>query len=393
MNYKINLQEQIQRIKSMMGINEVTNPYSVNWIPPTEEYFKQELDELLGNDMRFSKNEFFHPQNYDMMYPIFPHTFKMIAEHSKGDNIESEEEIKEILVGKEISELMDDWNEFGSTLMGDKESQMETFNLFRMGTMERWDDDKINTTYYMGNFGENFPDMFKDTTSSGLIKQMKDEEGETPDQFKGYSKNIENFRNDKNLELPPPFVMSLPSGGREGNVYTLIGGHKRSTVARQLNVPIDVWFIDLTKNKNINESMDNEKPSFLSAIKKFGLYYFMETTQIPFTDIILKIGEPTRDIVERYIIDFIMDEGSIDYPNDGEGFYVDIDLYLTGLKVIDKVISDGYLLEIEVTEYERGRYGYNEEVANYINESKEFDDSVIYEIFNTVRKRKEFRRQ
>jgi hypothetical protein len=66
---------------------------------------------------------------------------------------------------------------------------------------------------------------------------------------------------------------------------------------------------------------------------------------------------------------------------------------LTGLKVIDKVISDGNLLEIEVTEYERGRYGYNEEVANYINESKEFDDSVIYEIFNTVRKRKEFRRQ
>jgi len=143
----------------------------------------------------------------------------------------------------------------------------------------------------------------------------------------------------------------------------------------------------------LSEELKNEKPSFLSAIKKFGLYYFMETTQISFTDIILKIGEPTRDIIERYIIDFIMDEGSIDYPNDGEGFYVDIDLYLTGLKVIDKVISDGNLLEIEVTEYERGRYGYNEEVANYINESKEFDDSVIYEIFNTVRKRKEFRRQ
>jgi len=143
----------------------------------------------------------------------------------------------------------------------------------------------------------------------------------------------------------------------------------------------------------LSEELKNEKPSFLSAIKKFGLYYFMETTQISFTDIILKIGEPTRDIIERYIIDFIMDEGSIDYPNDGEGFYVDIDLYLTGLKVIDKVISDGNLLEIEVTEYERGRYGYNEEVANYINESKEFDDSVINEIFNTVRKRKEFRRQ
>jgi hypothetical protein len=138
--------------------------------------------------------------------------------------------------------------------------------------------------------------------------------------------------------------------------------------------------------------MDNEKPSFLSAIKKFGLYYFMETTQIPFTDIILKIGEPTRDIIERYIIDFIMDEGETHHYGEEGEFYANIDLYLTGLKVIDKVISDGNLLEIEVTEYERS-HGYNEEVANYINESKEFSDGIIYEIFNTVRKRKEFRRR
>jgi hypothetical protein len=383
----MNLHEEINRMKQMMGINEVTNPYSVDWITPTEDYFTQELDELLGNEMRFSKDEFFHPQNYDTLYSLFPHTFKMIAEHSKGDNIESEEEIKEILVGKEISELMDDWNEFRSTLMSDKESQMETFNLFRMGTMERWDDDKINTTYYMGNFGENFPDMFKDTTSSGLIKQMGDDVN-----LQGYSKNIKNFRNDRNLELPPPFVMSLPSGGREGNMYTLIGGHKRSTVARQLNVPVDVWIIDLSKNKNMNESDNKENLSFLSSIKKFGLYYFMETTQMSLTNILLKTGELPRDIIERYIIDFIMDEGEVHHYGEEGEFYANIDLYLTGLKVIDKVITDGNLLEIEVTEYER-TVDYHEEVANYINESKEFDDNVIYEIFNTVRKRKEYRRR
>ncbi len=384
----MNLQEQIHRIKSMMGINEVTNPYSVDWITPTEEYFTQELDELLGNNMRFSKDEFFHPQNYDTVYSLFPHTFKMIAEHSKGDNIESEEEIKEILVGKEISELMDDWNEFRSTLMSDKESQMEAFNLFRMGTMEHWDDEKINTTFYMGNFSKNFPDMFKDTTSSGLLKQMGDDVN-----LQGYSKNIENFRNDRNLQLPPPFVMSLPNGGREGNMYTLIGGHKRSTVARQLNVPVDVWFIDLSKNKNMNESDNKENHSFLSSIKKFGLYYFMETTQMSLTNILLKIGELPRDIIERYIIDFIMDEGEVHHYGEEGELCVDINLYLTGLKVIDKVISDGNLLEIEVTEYERGHYGYNEEVANYINESKEFDDGVIYEIFNTIRKKKDFQRR
>jgi hypothetical protein len=80
----------------MMGLNEVSNPYSITWLEPTREYFSQELDELLGNNMRFSKDEFFHPQNYDLMYSIFPHTFKMIAEHSKGSEINDEEEIKQL---------------------------------------------------------------------------------------------------------------------------------------------------------------------------------------------------------------------------------------------------------------------------------------------------------
>jgi hypothetical protein len=141
------------------------------------------------------------------------------------------------------------------------------------------------------------------------------------------------------------------------------------------------------------ESDGVDKNLFLSRIKKFGLYYFMETTQMSLTNILLKIGELPRDIIERYIIDFIMDEGTKDYYGEEGELYVDINLYLTGLKVIDKVISDGNLLEIEVTEYERGHYGYNEEVANYINESKEFDDGVIYEIFNTIRKKKDFQRR
>ena len=144
----------------------------------------------------------------------------------------------------------------------------------------------------------------------------------------------------------------------------------------------------------LSEELNNEKPSFLSTIKKFGLYYFHKTTKIPFTDIILKIGEPTRDIVERYIIDFIMDEGArinLNHTNysgeDGE-FYVTIDLYLTSLKVIDKIITDGNQLDIEITEYERTA-DYLEEVANYINESRVVSDAIIYEIFNTVRKRNE----
>ena len=41
----MNLQEQISRIQSMMGLNEISNPYSITWLEPTKEYFTQELDE------------------------------------------------------------------------------------------------------------------------------------------------------------------------------------------------------------------------------------------------------------------------------------------------------------------------------------------------------------
>jgi hypothetical protein len=243
----MNLQEQISRIQSMMGLNEVSNPYSITWLEPTKEYFIQELDELLGNEMRFSKDEFFHPQNYDLMYSIFPHTFKLIAEHSKGGKVENEQEIKDILLDKELSDLMDDWGDFRKVLLKDKQSQIEGFNLFKKGRMEEWDDDKINNTFYMGKFSKEFPGMFKDTTSSGLLKQMKNDKGEVEPQHKGYVFNIENLRDKRHIELPSPFVMKLPTGGRERNEYTLIGGHKRSTIANQLNIPISVWFIDLTE--------------------------------------------------------------------------------------------------------------------------------------------------
>ena len=243
----MNLQENIDRIKEVMGLNELSNPYSITWLEPTREYFTQELSELLGNDMRFSKDEFFNPQNYDLMYSIFPHTFKMIAEHSKGSEVDDEQEIKDILLDNEISDLMDDWEDFRKILLKDEQSQMEGFNFFNRGRTEEWGDEKINNTYYMGRFSKIFPKRFKDTTSLGLIKQMTGDDGKVKPHYKGYVDNIKKLRNKKHVELPPPFVMRLPTGGRENNEYTLIGGHKRSTAAHQLNLPISVWFIDLSE--------------------------------------------------------------------------------------------------------------------------------------------------
>ena len=50
----MNLQENIQRIKSMMGLTEIANPYKVEWEYPTQEYFTQELIELIVNPGSFT---------------------------------------------------------------------------------------------------------------------------------------------------------------------------------------------------------------------------------------------------------------------------------------------------------------------------------------------------
>lgn len=257
----MNLQENIQRIRQMMGlVTEVTNPYKVEWLEPTQEYFTQELSELLGNEMRFSKGEFFHPNNYDQMYSLFPYTFKIIAEHAKGEEVENEQEIKEILLNKEVSDLMSDWGEFRHVLIKDSESQNEAFNFFKKGEMKVWKGtdpetgeyiDNTGDTFYMGKLGKFMewePD-YKDTTTGGFTKQYKD--SEYKDQLGGYIGNIEQQRDyareGKTRELPAPFVIKLKSNDREGNEYILIGGHKRSTIALQMGIePIKVWFIDLT---------------------------------------------------------------------------------------------------------------------------------------------------
>lgn len=223
-----------------MGLTEISNPYSVSWVLPDEKYFNQELSELLGNSMRFSAKEFFNPQNYDLIYSLLPNTFKLIAEHVKGSEVKNKLEIKEILLGKEVDELMNDWGEFNDVLINNSNARKEALNLFKKGKMEEWDDGKISQTRGMGKLTNQQPHI-KDTTSLGLIKQM----GDNPN-LQGYKKNIEDFRNERHRELPPPFVMRLQSGGRDGKEYTLIGGHKRSTIASQLNVPITAWFIDLS---------------------------------------------------------------------------------------------------------------------------------------------------
>jgi len=260
----MNLQEEIKKIKQIMGLNEISNPYRVSWELPTQEYFTQELSELLGNPGRFTEKEFFNPKNYDKVYSIMPNTFKTIAEFSKGDKIENEQEFKDILLNQNIETLLkkeERWYELEDILMNDSKCIQEGYKFFGLGKMKVWKGvdpetgeyvDNVKNTDYMGkitNFlwkDKNVPE--KTAVSSKLSKKFKETGEEDPlrwagniDQYREYAKKGEERK------LPPAFVVKYFTQ-KNGFDYVLIGGFKRTSIALQMGIePIKVWFIDITK--------------------------------------------------------------------------------------------------------------------------------------------------
>jgi len=257
----MNLQENIQRIKQMMGLNEITNPYKVEWMVPTQEYFTQELSELLGNPGRFTEQEFFNPENYDTVYNIMPHTFKTIAEFSKGEEVESSNEVKNILLNQNIQSLVEKeerWIELKSILMNDTQCIEEGYNFFDLGEMKVWKGtdtetgeyiDNVKDTDYMGKIADFLWQKSPEKgVSSRVSQRLKDSGDEDPRRL---AANIDDYREyarkGEERKLPPAFVVKYFTK-KEGNEYVLIGGFKRTSTALQMGIePIKVWYIDITK--------------------------------------------------------------------------------------------------------------------------------------------------
>ena len=258
----MNLQENISRIREMMGLNEVSNPYKVDWEYPTQEYFTQELSELLGNPGRFNSQEFFNTDNYDTIYNIMPNTFKTIAEFVKGEDIESESEIKDILLNQNVTETIvsgeGEWDKLKGILMNDQQCIEEGYKFFGLGEMKVWKGtdsktgeyvDNVKDTHYMGKVTDFLWSKSPEKGVSSIVSQrLKDSGEEDPIRL---AKNIDDYRDyarkGEERKLPPAFVVKYFTK-KEGNDYVLIGGFKRTSTALQMGIePIKVWYIDITK--------------------------------------------------------------------------------------------------------------------------------------------------
>ena len=247
----------------MMGLlTEVTNPYKVEWEYPTKEYFTQELSELLGNPGRFNSKEFFNTDNYDTIYNIMPNTFKTIAEFVKGEEIESESEIKDILLNQNVTETIvsgeGEWDILKGILMNNQQCIEEGYKFFGLGEMKVWKGtdpetgeyvDNVNNTDYMGKITDFLWSKSPEKgVSSRVSQRLKDSGEEDPMRLAG---NIEQYREyarrGEERKLPAAFVVKYFTQ-KDGNDYVLIGGFKRTSTALQMGIePIKVWFIDLTK--------------------------------------------------------------------------------------------------------------------------------------------------
>ena len=244
-------------------LTEISNPYKVEWVSPDKSYMTQELSELLGNEVRFTEQEFFNPANYDTVYKIMPKTFKTIAEFAKGSEVESEKEIKNILLNQNMQKLLkkeERWNELKNILMNDSQCVQEGYKFFGLGQLKVWKGndpetgkyvDNINDTEYLGKL-TTFVKPLKPTVSSKMSQHLKDVASKEPSPWLGaYAGNIDQYREyakqKKERVLPAPFVVKYNTK-KFGKEYVLIGGHKRSATALELGVePMKVWLIDLTK--------------------------------------------------------------------------------------------------------------------------------------------------
>ena len=244
-------------MRHLRTIFELTNPYAkvVEWIKPDQEYFKQEQNELLGNDMRFQAEEFLNPKNYDAVVPVMGGTMRFIAQSLDGDANLNDDRVKEILLRPGTEKRLESmWGELRHKIMSNPVAQREAISLFGMGKMVDWPEDKIRKTFYMGKPSivyKGNKEMEIDQVSSRMMSNF-----DKLDHTQAHRANIQKFRDHAKsgevLRLPAPFVMRLPVP-RDGYEYTLIGGHKRSTIAHQLGVPIKVWLIDLSGNGRLNK--------------------------------------------------------------------------------------------------------------------------------------------
>ena len=156
-----------------------------------------------------------------------------------------------------------------------------------------------------------------------------------------------------------------------------------------LPVDVFVWFRQINCDKKINESEDKNQ-SLLLLLNQYGLYEFMKMTGLSLPQIISKTGEPPREVLERYIKDFVENEAESIPGSDGDiGFVFPIPLsknkevesfYMSKGKItldINEYDSNGFLV---MGSHERLVNLSDSEINRIVKELIDWGEDTYYEI-------------
>lgn len=131
------------------------------------------------------------------------------------------------------------------------------------------------------------------------------------------------------------------------------------------------YFNEINPDINdLNES-ENKKYGLLRPIEENGLFQVMQDTGLSFQQIISKTGELSREVLERYIRDFINEEGY--HQTNGDAVF-----YLSVVLSKDKIAETFYLsgdkVTVEVNEYGK----YSVQIGGFVESLSNFTDEEIY---------------
>jgi hypothetical protein len=131
------------------------------------------------------------------------------------------------------------------------------------------------------------------------------------------------------------------------------------------------YFNEINPDINdLNES-ENKKYGLLRPIEENGLFQVMQDTGLSLQQIISKTGELSREVLERYIRDFINEEGY--HQTNGDAVF-----YLSVVLSKDKIAETFYLsgdkVTVEVNEYGK----YSVQIGGFVESLSNFTDEEIY---------------
>ena len=223
--------------------------YSIEWLAPDDELINQEMHELLNN-CEF----FFIEENFDRVFSKMPSFYFYIVKKYLGKETTDKEEIRKLVVGKNPDSIGmgPDMGKFKEN--PPEEIRKEAFNLIKSGKLIDWNE--VDQTGNMGDLTQVFGPKSRKGGWKGKLKLEAGVEGMTKmkkligsssepgfdDTLKAYLRNFDELVNEKSITKPAPFIINLKN--TDGKPYHLIGGHKRSTIALQLGIPVKALFIE-----------------------------------------------------------------------------------------------------------------------------------------------------